>query len=58
MSKYFADLRKKNLTQSVSMSDVCKHVCSDNVWSAFCVFHAHFWGKNAQFQNMCAKKTQ
>ena len=29
---------------------------SDNFWPAFCVFHAHFWGKNAQFQNMCAKK--
>jgi len=29
---------------------------SDDFWSAFCVFHAHFWEKNAQFQNMCAKK--
>jgi len=29
---------------------------SDNFWSAFCVFHAHFWEKNAQFQNRCAKK--
>ena len=29
---------------------------SDNCWSAFCVFHVYFWEKNAQFQNMCAKK--
>jgi len=27
------------------------HSSSDNFWSAFCVFHAHFWKKNAQFQN-------
>jgi len=34
------------------------HICicySDNFWSAFCVF-THISGKNAQFQNMCAKK--
>jgi len=30
---------------------------SDNFWSAFCVFHAHFWGKTHSFK-ICALKTQ
>jgi len=28
---------------------------SDNFWSAFCVFHAHFWGKTHSFK-ICARK--
>jgi len=28
---------------------------SDNFWSAFCVFHAHFWGKTHSFK-ICALK--
>ena len=28
---------------------------SDNFWSAFCVFHAHFWGKTQSFK-ICALK--
>jgi len=31
------------------------HVSSDNFWSAFCVFHAHFWGKTHSFK-ICALK--
>jgi len=30
-------------------------VNSDNFWSAFCVFHAHFWGKTHIFK-ICALK--
>ena len=30
-------------------------VTSDNFWSAFCVFHAHFWGKTHIFK-ICALK--
>ena len=29
--------------------------CSDNFWSAFCVFHAHFWEKPHSFK-ICALK--
>ena len=32
-----------------------RHVHSDNFWSAFCVFHAHFWGKTHSFK-ICALK--
>ena len=31
--------------------------CSDNFWSAFCVFHAHFWGKTHSFK-ICALKNR
>jgi len=30
-------------------------VISDNFWSAFCVFHAHFWEKTHSFK-ICALK--
>ena len=30
-------------------------IVSDNFWSAFCVFHAHFWGKTHSFK-ICALK--
>jgi len=29
--------------------------CSDNFWSAFCVFHAHLWEKTHSFK-ICALK--
>ena len=32
-----------------------KVVSSDNFWSAFCVFHAHFWEKTHSFK-ICALK--
>jgi len=32
-------------------------VGSDNFWSAFCVFHAHFWGKMHSFK-ICALKNR
>ena len=32
----------------------CKIIC-DNFWSAFCVFHAHFWEKTHSFK-ICALK--
>jgi len=28
------------------------HVTSDNFWSAFCVFHAHFWKKRTVSKNV------
>jgi len=31
------------------------HAASDNFWFAFCVFHAHFWGKTHSFK-ICALK--
>jgi len=30
-------------------------ISSDNFWSAFCVFHAHFWEKTHSFK-ICALK--
>jgi len=43
---------------TVSVYNVGVHilvVVSDNCWSAFCVFHAHFWGKTHSFK-ICALK--
>ena len=41
---------------TISICCTCTSVVpSDNFWSAFCVF-THISEKNAQFQNMCAKK--
>ena len=37
------------------MNQQIYHVYSDNFWSAFCVFHAHFWGKTHSFK-ICALK--
>ena len=33
-----------------------KHSGSDNFWSAFCVFHAHFWEKTHSFKISALKK--
>jgi len=33
------------------LSDLVSNTASDNFWSAFCVFHAQVWEKNAPFQN-------
>jgi len=33
-----------------------RDVSSDNFWSAFCVFHAHFWEKTHSFKKCALKK--
>jgi len=55
--KRIAEYRKPQVDElGFSEMDVCL-AASDNCWTAFCVFHAHFWENTHSFK-MCALKTQ
>ena len=54
-SMLFVDSSRRTSQKKFKLSNLLCPTCSDNFWSAFFVFHAHFWGKTHSLK-ICAKK--
>jgi len=51
---WYQNVRDGILSKNL-LYDTLSPLSSDNFWSAFCVFHAHFWEKTHSFK-ICALK--
>jgi len=52
---YYIYLHCHTIVQIKNIKKHKKYTHSDNFWSAFCVFHTHFWEKMHSFK-ICALK--